>query len=55
MGEKSQSNFTNSSMAAADNNNLPSLDDFLIETELKIADSRKMLFVDSLTPELIPP
>jgi len=34
MGEKSQSNFTNSSMAAAENNNLPSLDDFLIEEDL---------------------
>ena len=34
MGEKSQSNFTYSSMAAAENNNLPSLDDFLIEEDL---------------------
>jgi hypothetical protein len=34
MGEKSQSNFTNSSMAAAEDNNLPSLDDFLVEEDL---------------------
>tara|TARA_Y100000004_G_scaffold3817_1_gene4582 strand:- start:254 stop:2179 length:1926 start_codon:yes stop_codon:yes gene_type:complete len=34
MGEKSQSNFTNSLMAAAEDNNLPSLDDFLVEEDL---------------------